>query len=453
MKNNFYDAPSITLLNHASVVIELPQGAVLLTDPWFFGTAFKEGWGLIFNNPKALEEVKRCTHLWVSHFHSDHLHFPTLRKVLELNPEIKVLANDSANFKMTEMFKNVGFKNIELLNEREDYYLNTDVKLTRVPCTGIDNMLFIRTSKYSILNYNDCNLPTRAIETLAKKFGPVDILLTNYNHAGKLMSYPVGSVDSITRKLKSIFKTVVEVWNPKVVIPFASLHYYRSSESQDQNDSLLVLDDLVNIENRVLGLKVGQKVVLDSSFSPLEIINNTEVTQNVREVVDPFKDQAQEDELVKLANAYLVKMKKSFWGLTSFMAPIEINITDLNKSLILNMKSCIATIAPKSPAAQIESHSRALKSWLGDKYGNDGFVVGSHFKILRSQFSGIRMLLLLGLFFENNLDISKIVGLVIRPSGWAFFLHRREEILSILMSGKIMFGSRTEEKKLISLDS
>ena len=71
----------IEYLNHASVIIK--DGAVqLLIDPWLWGTCFEEGWGLRFYNPDAIERTKDCTHIWVSHFHQDHFHRPTLYKIL-----------------------------------------------------------------------------------------------------------------------------------------------------------------------------------------------------------------------------------------------------------------------------------------------------------------------------------------------------------------------------------
>src|SRR5476649_2386365 len=107
----------ISLLNHASLLIE--AGNVrFLTDPWYFGTAFEDGWGLRYDNSTALDSAATATHLWISHFHEDHLHTPTLRLLAERNPDIVFLANQSYNFDMTGAARRLGFKTVIAFPER-----------------------------------------------------------------------------------------------------------------------------------------------------------------------------------------------------------------------------------------------------------------------------------------------------------------------------------------------
>ena len=73
-------AAKVKLLSHASILIEV-DGKKVLTDPWYFGTAFNDGWELSYK--PILEEIKAYIHdvdiIWISHEHPDHLHFPTLK--------------------------------------------------------------------------------------------------------------------------------------------------------------------------------------------------------------------------------------------------------------------------------------------------------------------------------------------------------------------------------------
>ena len=69
--------------------------------------------------------------------------------------------------------------------------------------------------------------------------GNIDILLNNFNHAGKLMDYPQRKNDEIKREMISNFINTVKSFNPKYTIPFASFHYYRAPESMIQNNSLM----------------------------------------------------------------------------------------------------------------------------------------------------------------------------------------------------------------------
>jgi len=192
---------TIQLLNHASVIITIGE-IKILCDPWFSGTCFEGGWGLKYDNSSCLELSKKCTHLWVSHFHTDHFHMPTLKEVAKVNPDIVVLGNRSFNFKIDEAIKRAGFKTVVPLYERKWMKLPGNVDIIRYPSTGIDNMLLIKTRDAVILNYNDCNLPFRAMKSLARKMGKVDIMLNNYNHAGKLLDYPLPEAAEIQKHFR-----------------------------------------------------------------------------------------------------------------------------------------------------------------------------------------------------------------------------------------------------------
>ena len=232
----------IEYLNHASVIIK--SGDVsLLCDPWFSGTAFGGGWGLQYDNPDAFDKAKSCSHLWVSHFHPDHLHIPTLKQLAAVSPDITALANDSANFRVSEALQRAGFRNIVPLYERRKLRLTSDITVTRFPTAGIDNMLLIETPEGTILNYNDCHLPIDAVKLLKSKIGKVDVLLSNFNHAIKFLDNPRRTDDDIRDELKTNYKKVVDAIDPRWAIPFASAHYYRSPHTLWQNESLLQSED------------------------------------------------------------------------------------------------------------------------------------------------------------------------------------------------------------------
>ena len=50
-------------------------------------------------------------------------------------------------------------------------------------------MLFIKSEEGNLLNYNDFNIPVYTRNRIFKKLDKIDILLNNYNHAGKLFDY------------------------------------------------------------------------------------------------------------------------------------------------------------------------------------------------------------------------------------------------------------------------
>lgn len=54
----------------------------------------------------------------------------------------------------------MGFKNVVRIYERKELRLSEDVSVTRYPTQGIDNMLLIKTPAATVLNYNDCVIPS-----------------------------------------------------------------------------------------------------------------------------------------------------------------------------------------------------------------------------------------------------------------------------------------------------
>ena len=63
----------IQFINHASLLISNGNKS-LLTDPWYSGSVFDDGWSLLFEN--SYEEIQnllnQVNYIWVSHEHPDH---------------------------------------------------------------------------------------------------------------------------------------------------------------------------------------------------------------------------------------------------------------------------------------------------------------------------------------------------------------------------------------------
>ena len=104
MKNSL--TPSIKFINHASVVLE-NENTKLLSDPWYFGNVFHEGWSLIYENEEEeiLEILQTITHIWISHEHPDHLSIPFFKKNKDLlkNRFLKILISRGSR---NSIFKN-----------------------------------------------------------------------------------------------------------------------------------------------------------------------------------------------------------------------------------------------------------------------------------------------------------------------------------------------------------
>ncbi len=124
-------------------------------------------------------------------------------------------------------------------------------------------MLLVKSSEGNILNYNDCSLPGISRRMISKKLGQIDVLLTNFNHAGKLLCFPLPDDATIKQKLVSVFSSNFDIFNPKHIVPFASHHYYKAPESIAQNSSLLAVDDLLGVDSRIVDIHVGDVLIYD----------------------------------------------------------------------------------------------------------------------------------------------------------------------------------------------
>lgn len=276
----------IDILNHAALLLTSEQTS-LLTDPWLEGTAFSGGWGLRYQNPAAFDVARHATHLWVSHWHSDHMHTPTLRKLATATPTMKVWANDSANFSMRGAFEKVGFRNIERFLERVTVSLAPEIDISRYPATTIDNMLLFRAEGRSVLNYNDCNLPLASLRRLRAHLGPIDLLFTNYNHATKLLGNETD--EAIKDARWTALRRVADTLEPRFVVPFASSHFYRSEHSTNQNSSMIGYDEVAEraADPRILVARPGEAVEWASNDrAPKVVTTSANVIKAPLDVLD-----------------------------------------------------------------------------------------------------------------------------------------------------------------------
>jgi L-ascorbate metabolism protein UlaG (beta-lactamase superfamily) len=431
----------IEYLNHASVIIK-SDGQSLLCDPWFSGTAFGGGWGLQYDNPEALQQAKSCTHLWISHFHPDHLHMATLKQLAALSPEITALANDSANFRISEALQQAGFQNIVPLRERSKLSLTGGMRVMRYPTAGIDNMLLIETPEGRILNYNDCHLPIGALKLLISKIGKVDVVLNNFNHAIKFLDNPRKSDEEIRTQLKTNYKKVLDVINPRWAIPFASAHYYRTRDTRWQNESLLQSEDLVELDARILPVRIGSEVTFDDQLQPTLSPPSTRISLNTKDIKVEAESVAF-DEVVNAAQAFGKRLKQSLLGLTFWIPELRIRVEEYRRVIRFDVNNQVfAEDHRGSEDAHIEAHSSALREWFMKPYGADSFFIGGHFAVLSKSTTPIKRVLLACSLMEKRLSPRNLSGYLLRPGGIKFLLNRREEIVVTLSQRRLRVGDR-----------
>jgi len=428
---------SVETLNHASVLVCIGE-LRLLSDPWLTGTAFSGGWGLCYDNPDAQRSAVSATHLWISHWHSDHMHEPSLRALARERPELPVLVNESANFSVAERMRALGFRRLIALRERVPLTLAPGVVVTRYPTAGIDNMLHVQAHGWSILNYNDCNLRPRALAALAQKLGPVDLVLTNYNHAGKLFELRPALEEKLA--LWQGLCRVTQQLSPRYLIPFASSHYYRSVYSRAQNASLLSFDDLEQYaagEPRMLTVRVGDRVAWENSQAQPVFERRTPALPRQSERVHEYDQSLPWETVLSVARARLLSLQRGFPLVGFVTPPLRIAVTDHGKQLQLDLRRGVSEI---TGAVHIAAHSKAILDWLGRPFGDDTFIAGAHFAVCSEDVATIKRWVALCLLHASRLSLPDLLRYLLSDEGRWFLWCRREEIFATLAAGGFSAG-------------
>tara|TARA_B100002019_G_C21165237_1_gene545455 strand:+ start:319 stop:678 length:360 start_codon:yes stop_codon:yes gene_type:complete len=109
------------------------------------------------------------------------------------------------------------------------------------------------------VNYNDVVLPIESRKLIAKKIRKIDLFLSNFNHAGKIM-HPNIESKNIKAELIRNYQENLTFFDIKFLIPFASYHYYRAPESLEQNKFMIELNELDILGHKTIPLKLGSTI-------------------------------------------------------------------------------------------------------------------------------------------------------------------------------------------------
>ncbi|KAJ3612378.1 hypothetical protein NHX12_020654 [Muraenolepis orangiensis] len=103
---------TVTYLSHACMELSL-GGVRVVFDPWLTGPAFARGWWLLHQPPPdAWDRLCSADFIYISHMHSDHLSYPTLKVLAERRPDIPIYVGDTSR----PVFWYLEHSNVKLTN-------------------------------------------------------------------------------------------------------------------------------------------------------------------------------------------------------------------------------------------------------------------------------------------------------------------------------------------------
>ena len=250
------DQPKITWINHAGYIVEY-KDMCLLVDPWFFGTAFNEGWALVAETKLSDSLLRKVNHIWCSHEHPDHFSIPTLKKIVSTCDILpKFLFRSTKDKRVKSFCESLGFEVIEL-KSTVTHHMSPDVEITSFDFGSIDSMHVLKLGEFVIANMNDCVVQNESeLELIARHSGKCNILFTQFSYASWISNpeQPNKRREAVLEKRNEI-RTQVEILNPEIVIPFASFIYFAHEENEYMNDQIPNLYELFEYIQDEIGVK------------------------------------------------------------------------------------------------------------------------------------------------------------------------------------------------------
>jgi UDP-MurNAc hydroxylase len=226
----------VRLVVHASIVVRT-EDARILCDPWFHGRAFNQSWALLSEPVLSPTFYDDITHLWISHEHPDHLHFPTLASLPEaFRKRVHVLFQENNSTKVFSALKNLGFQHFTPLPHRRWVSLEGCTEVMNHQFGSMDSSLTVRDGEATLLDLNDCEISEEDGRRLRRDVGPPDVLLNQFSIAGYS-----GMEDrdhylkaSATSKLAALLRNH-QVLGAATTIPFASHIYFCMEDNRYVN--------------------------------------------------------------------------------------------------------------------------------------------------------------------------------------------------------------------------
>lgn len=225
----------ITFINHASFLLESAATSIWC-DPWTKGRVCNGCAALYSQSPQVPYE--RVEHIWLSHEHSDHFNFSTLKSIPEADRRrIVVLYQRHSSLRVLDAFRKLGFQTLKELPLYRWIRLKPGIDVLCGSVGTMDSFLAVRADEECVLNMNDCVCTNAQIAYIRRLVGRVSILFTQFSFANWIGNY-ADETDAIGQKLRE-FQYRVWAFRPEFTVPFASFCYFCSEENSWMNQFVI----------------------------------------------------------------------------------------------------------------------------------------------------------------------------------------------------------------------
>lgn len=231
---------------HATLIVIEDGKPLLATDPWLVGSVFWRSWWLEkYPTAEEFDLVRRVRHLYLTHSHPDHFHWPTLRQI---GPR-PILHARFPRFDTAEFLEKHGYRPVTLEPWRW-YAASESVRIASVPVPIDDSVLVIDTPQTTIVNLNDSMPRISLLRYLRQHLltpGKPVVALKSYSPASVAVSmFRQGQRDVMKTKQDYVTtaRAIAEAIGATDFVPFASQAFFSRVDSQWANDFKVVYEDL-----------------------------------------------------------------------------------------------------------------------------------------------------------------------------------------------------------------
>jgi hypothetical protein len=442
----------LTMLSHASVLIE--EGPlVICTDPWYLGEAFNESWALVCKPAMTPAGLQSVTHIWISHEHPDHLHYPTLKAIPdEQKAKIILLYQEHFSSRMRRALGNLGFRQVVELPLARWYNLDDDTSVLCCSVGTIDSLLVVRSRGITVLNMNDCVLSHFAAKTISRYIGPLDLLLTQFSIAcwvGNPGEEDVAARHEVIERMRSY----ADAFQPRVMIPFASFVYFSHLENRYMNKWVntpdYVCDQLQNVRCKLHFLYNGDSWSSQEGFAlngdPLKRYKRDFETLEERTYISHASTSL--DELIDLGRKLVKNVRAAFPGFVlRLAAPIHFYVLDLGVVVRFDLWGGIVEAVQRSKMeCDMALGSQALWYALKFPWGFGTLDVSGRYEVLNPKMN--RRGLYLCHLYGTDISFKGLFNRLAQRRVWRFLWTKRYEILDRLIKGGRAFSGSAAEAR------
>ncbi len=392
----------IEFVNHASVKIYTAD-AVILTDPWYDGSVFNDGWDLLVSGPNDLDALlSDVSHIWVSHEHPDHFSPAFFSRISASHKDkLTVLFQETRDRRVAEFIEKKGFR----LEEMPDGKIQKIGQHTELVCgkSGFyDSYLYVSDGDKSLLNLNDCPMSDESeLLKLKDKVGTVDVLLTQFSYAAwKGGRDNQAFRDAAARDKLTTMATQATVLSAKAIIPFASYVYFSNEENDYLNRGINTPDEVIADQTRhgaeIVVMQPGELWEVGASHDnepslafwrgQYETVPNRPRRKPVASIpVDELKTafQAYRAQVFK-DNSYSIAFLARHNPVLRGFLPVRILLTDLDTVVEVSVMDGFDVVQGDH---DVSMHSSSLKFIFDNSFGFDTLTVNGRFEASADGFS------------------------------------------------------------------